>query len=58
MTAATTSNAPATCRGAIDWSSKAQAKTSAQTGSMFMMAELPTTPKRGNTVNMMVKAVP
>ena len=27
-------------------------------GSTFMMAELPTTPSLGSTVNMMVKAVP
>ena len=44
--------------GAIDCPSSAQANTSAKTGSTFMMAELPTTPNLGSTVNMMVKAVP
>ena len=34
------------------------ASTSANTGSTFMIAELPTTPSLGSTVNMMVKAGP
>ena len=35
-----------------------QASTSANTGSTFMIAELPTTPRRGSTVNRMVMPVP
>ena len=44
--------------GATDCPSNTQASIKASTGSTFMMAELPTTPKRGKTVNMMVNAVP
>ena len=55
---ATTSSPPPTCIGAIAWPSTAQASTSAKIGSTFMIAELPTTPSRGSTVNMIVNAVP
>lgn len=52
-------DAPEACQtGAIAWFRNAQASTSANTGSTFMIAELPTTPSRGSTVNMRVKAVP
>ena len=47
---------PASARSV--WPSTAQASTSANIGSTFMIAELPTTPRRGSTVNMIVKAVP
>ena len=40
------------------WPSSAHASTSAKIGSMFMIAELPTTPRRGSTVNRIVNAVP
>ena len=42
----------------LAWPSSTQANTKAKMGSTFMMAELPTTPSLGSTVNMMVKAVP
>ena len=43
---------------AMAWPRINQARPGAKIGSMFMIAELPTTPRRGSTVNMMVKAVP
>jgi hypothetical protein len=58
ITVATTTRPPATCTGAMDWPRMAQASASAKIGSTFMIAELPTTPSLGSTVNMMVKAVP
>ena len=57
-TVATTSRAPATCDGAIAWPRIAHASTSANTGSTFMIAELPTTPRRGSTVKRIVMPVP
>ncbi len=57
-TVATTSSAPATCDGAIAWPRIAQASTSANTGSTFMIAALPTTPRRGSTVKRIVMPVP
>jgi hypothetical protein len=54
----TTTRPPTTCTARCAGPAGAQASTSAKTGSTFMMAELPTTPSRGSTVNMMVKAVP
>jgi hypothetical protein len=38
----------------MDWDKINQAMTKAKIGSKFKMAELPTTPSRGKTVNMMV----
>ena len=58
ITQPTTRSAPAICPGAIDWSNTAQAMNKAITGSTFMMGELPTAPRRGSTVNRIVKALP
>jgi hypothetical protein len=58
ITVATTITLPITWMGAMACPSRGQASTRAKIGSTFMIAELPTTPRRGSTLNMIVKAVP